>query len=331
MDPLTHTAAGLFLGRAGLKRFTPRAVPILLLAANIPDIDILARASGSLSYLHFHRHLTHSLIAMPLMAILPVALVRFAGRKPIHWLGAFLISLAAVAAHLLLDLTNSYGVRLLLPFSQRWFRLDLTSVVDLCTWAAIAFAIAGPFLSKLVGSEMQPRRSGAATYGRGFAIFGLFFLLLYNTGRFVAHQRAIAILESRMYKGMASVRVAAFPDLVNPLRWHGYAETGDLIALSDFTVSGDADPTRAEYLFKPAPDPVLNAAQRSPAIQEFVRFAQFPYWRIALVSDGSDNRLVEVFDLRFGDPRNPGFMASALVSPSGQILKSDFQFGRRPR
>src|ERR1043165_1620564 len=40
MDPLTHTATGLFLSRAGLNRWTPLATPILLLAANAPDIDI---------------------------------------------------------------------------------------------------------------------------------------------------------------------------------------------------------------------------------------------------------------------------------------------------
>src|ERR1700757_3429786 len=123
MDPLTHTATGLFLSRIGLKRWTPLATPILLLAANAPDIDIVTAAGGSLSYLHYHRHLTHSLLAMPAMAIGTVALVALVARKKIHWMGAFLGALIAVATPLLLDLTNTYGVRLLLPFSPRWLRL----------------------------------------------------------------------------------------------------------------------------------------------------------------------------------------------------------------
>src|SRR5579862_3788984 len=69
MDNLTHTAVGLFLSRAGLHRWTPRSTAILLLAANAPDIDILAASRGSLNYLHYHRHITHSLIAMPVMAL----------------------------------------------------------------------------------------------------------------------------------------------------------------------------------------------------------------------------------------------------------------------
>src|SRR5580700_4729841 len=40
MDPLTHSATGLFLGRAGLNRYSRQAPWILVLAANAPDIDI---------------------------------------------------------------------------------------------------------------------------------------------------------------------------------------------------------------------------------------------------------------------------------------------------
>src|ERR1039458_1415859 len=131
MDPLTHTVTGLFLSRIGLKRWTPMATPLLLLAANAPDIDIVTAAGGPLSYLHYHRHITHSLLAMPLVALGTVALVRLVSRKKIHWMGAFFAALIGVATHLLLDLSNTYGVRLLLPFSERWLRLDLLNVFDL--------------------------------------------------------------------------------------------------------------------------------------------------------------------------------------------------------
>src|SRR5580698_9675539 len=98
MDPLTHTATGLFLSRIGLKRWTPLATPILLLAANAPDIDHVSMAGGPLAYLHYHRHLTHSLVAAPVMALGSVVFVWLCWRKkPIHWLGAFLAALIAVA------------------------------------------------------------------------------------------------------------------------------------------------------------------------------------------------------------------------------------------
>jgi inner membrane protein len=96
MDNLTHTATGLFLSRAGLNRWTPQASAILMLAANAPDIDVLSAAGGSINYLHYHRHLTHSIIGMPVIAILCVLLVRAVSRQPVRWLGAFAAAMVGV-------------------------------------------------------------------------------------------------------------------------------------------------------------------------------------------------------------------------------------------
>src|SRR5439155_27215011 len=114
MDNLTHTAIGLFLARAGLRRLSPYATPMILLAANAPDMDVVSAAGGSLNYLHYHRHLTHSLAALPFLAILAVALVRLIGRKPVNWAGALAAAAIGLASHLLLDWTNIYGIRMLL-------------------------------------------------------------------------------------------------------------------------------------------------------------------------------------------------------------------------
>jgi len=50
MDNLTHSAIGLFLSRIGLGRWSPRGTAIVVLAANIPDIDVVASAGGTLNY-----------------------------------------------------------------------------------------------------------------------------------------------------------------------------------------------------------------------------------------------------------------------------------------
>src|SRR5690242_18163064 len=135
MDPLTHTATGIFLSRAGLDRFTPYAAPILMLAASVPDVDVVSVAGGSLTYLNYHRYLTHSVLMLPLTALVPVLLVRLLARRPLRWAGAYLISVIGVGSHLALDSTNIYGVRLLLPVSARWFHLDITGVIDVWIWA----------------------------------------------------------------------------------------------------------------------------------------------------------------------------------------------------
>lgn len=327
MDPLTHAATGLFLSRAGLNRLTPRATPILVLAALAPDVDIVSAAGGSLAYLHYHRHLTHALIAAPVLAALAIAVVRLAGRKSVRWVGAFAAALVAVGSHLLLDLTNSYGIRLFLPFSSEWRRLDLTSVIDLWIWAALLLGIMGPVIGRLVGSEISSGSSRVKHYGRGFAWFALLFILLYDCGRGVAHARAAAILNSRIYGEAEPLRVAALPDPVNLLRWSGVVETQYFYAVEEVDLAGDFDPTRASIYHKADPDAALEAARRTRTFQEFLQFSEFPIFRISAADEPENGKVVEALDMRFGTPLDPRFVASALLNANERVLSTSFQFG----
>jgi inner membrane protein len=330
MDPLTHTATGLFLSRAGLNRWTPLAAPILMLAANAPDIDIVTLGGGSVNYLHYHRHLTHSLIAVPVMALLPVLLVRLIARKPVRWAGALAAATIAVLTHLLLDLTNIYGIRLGLPFSARWFRLDLTNVVDLWIWAAFLLSVAGPFLGRLVGSEIGAGSKPRA-HGRGFAWFALTFVLLYSCGRAVLHARALAIVESRIYQGLPPARAMVSPDAIDPWKWKAVVETSDFYAVEPLRIGSEFDSSRAAIFHKPDADPALDAARQDATVARFAEFSQFPLWRVSPAPQPEGAKVVEIFDMRFGTPLSPGFMASALVSNRLQVIDSRMSFGRATR
>ncbi|HTQ56248.1 MAG TPA: metal-dependent hydrolase [Bryobacteraceae bacterium] len=323
MDPLTHSATGLFLGRAGLNRFSSHPAWILILAANAPDIDFVTLAGGQLNYLNYHRHLTHSLAAMPVMALLTVLLVRPFARKPFRWLGSLAIALIAVASHLLLDLTNTYGVRLLLPFSARWFHLDLTSLIDVWIWAALLIALVGPVLVRLVNAEIGAH---APHPGRGFAIFALLFLLLSNAGRAVLHSRATAVLNARIYSGEAPMRVAALPDPANPLAWRGLAQTPDFYSIQEFNLLQEFAPERGLIFYKAEPGPATKAANNTPAFRDFFRFSQYPFERAIPVADPEGGTRVEAMDLRFGSPLHPAFVATAIVDGHAQVVRSWFSF-----
>ena len=331
MDPLTHTATGLLLGRAGMNQWTPNAAVILVLAANVPDIDIVTLAGGSLNYLHYHRHLTHSVIAAPVLAILTVALGRAIGRKRVQWAGAFFAALAAVISHLLLDWTNLYGIRLFLPFSGSWLRLDLTPVIDIWIWSALFLAFAGPFLARLVTAEISSGKPRQGRSGAGFAWLALLFVLAYNGGRALLHERALAILNARLYSGRAPARVAAFPSQ-NPLMWRGLVETPDFYALEKVDLMGRFDPGAGQVFFKPQPGPAIEATLHNPTFRTFLEFSQFPLWRVALAAAPETGRHVELLDMRFGTPAEPGFRVSALVDQRGMVSGAEFQFGRpQPR
>jgi len=319
------------LARAGLDRFTPRAAWILLLSANAPDIDVVSAFGGALNYLHYHRHLTHSLVALPVLPLLCVALVRVVSRKPVNWIGAYSIAFIGVASHLLLDLTNVYGVRLLLPFSADWFELDTTGVIDFWIWGALLVALFAPMLSRLVNSEIGAAGTARGGARRGFAIFALGFLLLYDGGRYVAHARAVETLDSRIYSGAAPRRVAAFPTQ-NPLHWNGLAQTFDGFSFEEVNLLSEFDPTTGHMFYKPEPSPAIEAAQRDPVFQQYLKFAQFPYWQTTPADDPEGATRVEAMDLRFGDPQSPGFVCTAIVDAHQRVVRAWFQFGRvRPR
>lgn len=326
MDNLTHTLTGLLLARAGFDRITPRAGLLMMLAANAPDIDVVSGLGGALDYLRYHRWVTHSLVFLPVLAVLPVAFVRLFVRRRFRWGPAYLASLVAVASHLLLDWTNVYGVRLLAPLSERWFRLDITSIVDFWIWAVLLVGWLGPALARLVNSEIGAGRGSA----RGMALAVLSLVTFYDFGRFLAHERAMATLDSRLYNNSVPARVLAIPGPADPFRWTGIVEGANFVSVLPVDLLAEFDPAAGRIFYEPADSPALESARRSDVFRQFLRFSQVPFWRVTPLSDPEDSTRVEVMDLRFGTPARPGFMATAVVSSALKVLNATFSFGSLP-
>jgi inner membrane protein len=317
LDNPTHLLAGCFLSRAGLNRITPRATAILLLSSNIPDIDIVALAGGGPNYLHWHRYWTHTFLLSPLLALAAVAIVRMFGRKPMPWIGATFVAWVGVLSHLLLDWTNQYGIRFLVPFSPRWYQLDNASLFDTWIYAVSAICLFAPFLSKLVGGEIGARPS--AMPGRGWAIAGLLFFVLYFAGRGVIHARMIETLDSRTYDGANALRVAAFPNSASPFRWTGVVETEFAwhVYRLDVITAGFA-PDAGRTLFKIEKTPAIDAASRTPACGTFAEFAQYPLWMAVPSAEVENGTQVDLVDLRFP------FHCRALVDAQNRVVWSRY-------
>ena len=331
MDPLTHTLTGLALSRTGVKGWCAQATWVLVLAAIAPDIEVLSLAAGETTYLHYHRHVTHALVMLPVMALLPVLVVRLLTRKALNWKRAYALSLLGVASHLGLDWTNSYGARLLLPFSDRWFSLDITNLIDLWIWAALLVAALGPALSRLVSSEIGARPGS----GRGLALLVLGLLLSYEFGRYLLHQRAVTVLESRLYNGLVPSRVAALPGPVNPFHWQALVETPEFYSVQAVDLLTEFDPANGRTLYKPEPGPAetaaWEAASRTPAFQIFLKFSQYPLRRFTPLEEPNKGIRVEVMDLRFGTPPQRRFVATALVGEDGRVRRSWFAYSPREK
>ncbi len=329
MDNLTHSLVGLFLARAGFKRVTPRGTAIMVLAANAPDFDTVSWFGGPTSYIHWHRNITHSILAVPFMALLAVAIVRFAGRRQIRWLPAWGIAIVGVLSHLILDLTNVYGVRLLLPFTGHWWHWDLTPIFDLAIWTMLLLGVAAPALGRLVGSEIGERRRGPG--GAGWALAALFLLTGYDYGRSVLHDRAVALMDAapdaRIYNGLAPRRTAAFP-AANPFVWTGIAELSNAFVEVPIDLRGGFNPEAAETFYKPARAAPIDAAMQTFPFRRFLEFVQFPIWVVEPAPNLEHGTRVSLVDLRFGTPSAPGFAAFATVTDRNQAADAELVLGR---
>ena len=147
MENFAHTLLGLSLAKAGLERATPLATTALVVASNLPDIDVLMRVGGDTSaYLEYHRGFTHSFVGLALLALIITVVLtlidrrfrlrRDHRRRPMRPLRLFWIAYLGGLGHTFMDF-----VRPLLPFSPRWFYGDIIFVVDPWVWLILGSTV----------------------------------------------------------------------------------------------------------------------------------------------------------------------------------------------
>src|SRR6266576_2356689 len=191
MDNLTHSLIGLAASKAGLEKLSPGTTTLCVPAANAPDSDILVLIfGGRWAFLHHHRGITHSIVGTAALGLI-LPLIFYGGNLLLSRLrgttvrvrlpGLIFASLIVSATHPLMDWTNNYGVRFLLPWSGRWFYGDLVFVVDPFLWllfGSAAFLLTSNSkrqvaLWTLLGGMLTSLLLYAAASGRGLEHPGL--------------------------------------------------------------------------------------------------------------------------------------------------------------
>ena len=249
MDNLTHSLVGLTAAKAGLEKLSPGATTLCLLAANSPDVDIVVLIfKGRWAFLQHHRGITHAIVGAAVLA-LALPLIFYFGdrivsklkrRKPhVRLKGLLPVSIVVTATHPLLDWTNNYGIRFLLPWNPRWFYGDFIFVIDpffwmvlggaaflatsktrtnLIIWLVIAVVASSLVLSGrvgslshaglllrllwivvLIGSVTLYRRGLGERARSGLAIAALATVTVYGVGLFAIHARALQ--QARVHAG----------------------------------------------------------------------------------------------------------------------------------
>jgi inner membrane protein len=329
MEPVTHALASVALGRSGLNKISRAATPMLVVSGMLADMDWVTRLGGASAFLHGHRTFTHSLVGTAAIAAAVAVAAWIFGRTvqkfSVEFYSALAICSVGAGVHLLLDLLNGYGVQLLWPFSAKWIAWDLADSVDSWILFFLLVGLLVPELFRLVHEEIGSRskRNGRQ---RG-AIFGLVCVLLVIAGRWFSHQRAIALLDAREYRGQTALAVAAFPRPSNPLAWSGVVETDNAIFNLEVPLGSGRrfDPDLADVYYKPQPSVTLKNAAASPAAIDFLNFARFPLANVEPKGDGFE---VSFRDMRFESdlPGRRGVIAVVELNAQNQVIGEHFEF-----
>lgn len=328
MDPLTHIIVNIAAGRAGLNKITRLATPMLIVAGLVADLDWLTALAGPRAFLHGHRTITDSICGAVTIAILTALCFTIATRKhvssPIQFSRALIVCLIGATLRVPLDLTNSYGVKLFWPFSQKWYALDSVSQFDVIILVILGVGILLPMLFRLVGEEIGAQRK---TKGVFSAVFALTLVFAYVGARYILHERAITLITSRLYNGAPPLAVGAFPDSPSPFHWVGVIITEGALLRADVPVIiGTYDPFAAKPFYKPEESPALDAARSSATAALFLSFARCPRATVEATDRGYH---VEITDMRFEIGTPPGHSMSAVidVDDHSKVIHEELKFG----
>jgi inner membrane protein len=305
VDNLCHTLVGAACGEAGLKRRTRFGAGTLMIAANLPDIDVLVFAT-EVPAVAFRRGWTHGTLAQ---ALLPVGLTLLLvavdrlwrprdGTPPLRAGWTLLLGYIGVLSHVALDLLNPYGLRVFAPFDWRWFYGDVLFIID-------------PWLWLILGSGLWlARRRGPFPVWHALALTLVYIVSMTINARVA---RAIVIDEWRRTRGGEPTSLMVGPVPVTPFRRQIVVDNGleyETGTFQWFPARVDFDP---RVVSKSESDAHVARARQEPNIRGFLVWSRFPFWTFEAVPGGMR---VTVGDMRFVGRGSP-FVQSVIVPEAG--------------
>ena len=301
MDNLCHTLVGAAFGEAGLKRRTRFGNATLMIASNLPDVDVLAFAAGTPS-VALRRGWTHGILAQLCLPILLTAIVLAVARRrsggtqstsggqrddpPIRARELLLLSYIGVITHVLMDLLNNYGVRLLMPFDRRWFYGDVLFIIDPWLWLVLG---AGIWMAR---RHRSPKRARASLF-----VAGVYVVAMIVSARAA---RAEIVDRWQQVEGQPPQALMVGPVPVTPMRRDVIIDAGDRYETGVFTWQPRNIRFDQTFVAKNDRDPRVAVAREAPNIRAFLVWSRFPFWTLEPVAGGT---LVTVGDMRFAGGR----------------------------
>lgn len=328
MDNLCHTLTGAALGQAGLASRTRYGMATLMVAANLPDLDVLVFLTDTLP-MSFRRGWTHGVLAQALLPLALAGVVHAIGRlrtsshpiapartpshplsppPPLRFSSLLLLSYVGLFSHVALDYLNSYGVRLLMPFSERWFYGDALYIVDPWMWLVLGAGLWWGRRRRRAGSAEPWRPSRVA-----LVAVGSYALVMLGSNLWA---RAVVFDGLTRAGREADTRFMVTPVFANPVRREVLVDTGDRYE-------------KGFVWFMPAPrfrpagygvatgfdQPEAREALASPRAQAFLGWSRFPF---VVVDRTEAPPRVRLNDYRYTDATaRAGWAGLSIELPGG--------------
>jgi inner membrane protein len=294
MDNICHTLVGAALAESGLKRRTALGTATLMIAANFPDIDVIAVPLGH--SLGFRRGITHGLPAHIILPFVLTALMlawhrwkRPHGDSP-DAKALLLLSAIGIATHPFLDWMNTYGMRWLMPMSGQWWYADTLFIADPWIWIALG---SGVWLSR-----RRARRTETAARATKPARLALAGVALYIAA--MGSLSAVArsnVTENLASRGVDSPEVVVSPMPANPLARRVIYEFDGAYHFADYRMwPGSALSEPWFTIPRQSDHPAVRLAAETPAGREYHSWSRLPYYGI---EESGDTTWVSIGDARY--------------------------------
>ncbi|MEZ4588427.1 MAG: metal-dependent hydrolase [Gemmatimonadales bacterium] len=303
MDPICHTLVGACLAQSGLKRRARLGTAALVVAANAPDVDIVAGFLGR--SLELRRGITHGVPALLIWPFVIAGVLWLIGRarggEPARFRPLAGLAAIGVLTHPALDYLNTYGMRWLMPLVDRWFYGDTLFIIDPWVWLALA---AGVLLVRRRERRVLPDPSRPAR------------IALAAVAVYIGAMMTSTLMARRDLARMAGpdARVMVAPRPVDPLTKSVVVARGDWYLVGSYRF-GRSPAARIEDSVPVGLDQeTIAAVAAAPGGPAFLHWARFPVGRRTQLGDST--RYL-VYDRRYSSWEG-GWASFEVTLPNGR-------------
>jgi len=279
MDPITHAASGMLLGRY-LKKRTDIKAPVILstVSALLPDIDNLIKSSPE-AYIQYHRSFTHSIFGGIILALIFAFIWSILIDRKSKLSKLALYSYFGIIIHIFLDYVTSYGTQIFTPLTNHRFTMESVFIID--PFYTVSFLI-------LFGLTFLPQRLSRKISAA--AVIWIFLYPTINLGIKSGFENYIE--KSLTAKGISYEKVTLTTDFLSPLYWKLIVEDSGLLKAASFNVLHPDGKLNFKEFKKADREKLLSYADSEP-------FYGVYDWFTLYLAEERTKDTVKYYDLRF--------------------------------